>query len=163
MVCGLVTQPSIVPGVLSLDTVRFTDMATQKTPQKKSKMTASHKKALANGRTEGRVIRDYLEVVEAIKPRRGRRRTPESIAKRLAAISAEMKVTDPVTKVRLMQERLNLRTELAGMKNKTEVAATEAKFVKVALSFSERNEITYEAWREFGVAPAVLKRAGITR
>ena len=153
----------MVPRVLSLDTVTFTDMATKKSPQKKSGMSASHKKALANGRNEGRVIRDYLEVVEAIKPRRGRRRTPESIAKRLAAISAEMKVTDPVTKVRLMQERLNLRTELAGMKNKTEVAATEAKFVKVAQSFSERNEITYEAWREFGVAPAVLKRAGITR
>ncbi len=138
-------------------------MATKKTPQKKSNMSAAHKKALANGRTEGRVIRDYLEVVEAIKPRRGRRRTPESIAKRLVAINAEMKLTDPVTKVRLMQERLNLRTELAGMKNKTEVSATEAKFVKVALSFSERNEITYEAWREFGVAAAVLKRAGISR
>lgn len=126
-------------------------------------MSAAHKKALANGRTEGRVIRDYLEVVEAIKPRRGRRRTPESIAKRLVAINTEMKQTDPVTKIRLMQERLNLRTELAGMKNKTEVTTTEAKFVKVALSFSERNEITYEAWREFGVTPAVLKRAGITR
>ncbi|MFY8238389.1 MAG: hypothetical protein ACOVK5_04060 [Ilumatobacteraceae bacterium] len=138
-------------------------MATKKTPQKKSNMSAAHKKALANGRTEGRVIRDYLEVVEAIKPRRGRRRTPESIAKRLVAINTEMKLTDPVTKVRLMQERLNLRTELAGMKNKTEVSATEAKFVKVALSFSERNEITYEAWREFGVAAAVLKRAGISR
>jgi len=138
-------------------------MATKKSPTKKSNMSAAHKKALANGRTEGRVIRDYLEVVEAIKPRRGRRRTPESIAKRLVAINTEMKQTDPVTKIRLMQERLNLRTELAGMKNKTEVTTTEAKFVKVALSFSERNEITYEAWREFGVTPAVLKRAGITR
>ena len=138
-------------------------MATKKSPNKKSNMSAAHKKALANGRTEGRVIRDYLEVVEAIKPRRGRRRTPESIAKRLVAINTEMKQTDPVTKIRLMQERLNLRTELAGMKNKTEVTTTEAKFVKVALSFSERNEITYEAWREFGVTPAVLKRAGITR
>ena len=139
------TQLSIVARLHELDTVRFTVMATKKSPQKKFNMSASHKKALANGRTEGHVIRDYLEVVEAIKPRRGRRRTPESIAKRLVAISAEMKLTDPVTKVRLMQERLNLRSELAGMKNKTEVAVTEAKFVKVALSFSERNEITYEA------------------
>jgi len=126
-------------------------------------MSASHKKALANGRNEGRIIRDYLEVVEAIKPRRGRRRTPESIAKRLVAINTELKSTDPVTQVRLIQERLNLRTELAGMKNKNEVAATETAFVKVAKSFSERNDITYEAWREFGVTPAVLKRAGITR
>jgi hypothetical protein len=35
--------------------------------------------------------------------------------------------------------------------------------VKVARSFSVRNDITYDAWREFGVTPAVLKRAGIER
>ncbi|CAB4606752.1 unannotated protein [freshwater metagenome] len=138
-------------------------MAAKKTSKRNSTMSASHKKALANGRNEGRIIREYLEVVEAIKPRRGRRRTPDSIAKRLAAINTELKSTDPVTQVRLIQERLNLRTELAGMKNKTEVTATETAFVKVAKNFSERNDITYEAWREFGVTPTVLKRAGISR
>jgi hypothetical protein len=126
-------------------------------------MSTSHKNALANGRTEGRIIREYLEIVEAIKPKRGRRRTPESITKRLAVIATELKTADPVTKVRLIQERLNLRTELAGMKTKTEVSTAEARFVKVARSFSERNDITYDAWREFGVTPAVLKRAGIER
>ena len=65
--------------------------------------------------------------------------------------------------MRLLQERLNLRAELAGMKSKAEVAAAEAKFVKVARSFSERNDITYDAWREFGVTPTVLKRAGIDK
>lgn len=132
-------------------------------PKKKSDMSVAHKKALANGRNEGRVIREYLEVVEATKPRRGRRRTPESIARRLAAIAAELKTADPVTQVRLIQERLNLRTELASMKSKTEVVAAETKFVKVAKSFSERNDITYDAWREFGVTPTVLKRAGISQ
>lgn len=126
-------------------------------------MSTSHKKALANGRTEGRIIREYLEIVEAIKPKRGRRRTPESITKRLALIATELKTADPVTKVRLIQERLNLRTELAGMKTKAEVATAEARYIKVARSFSERNDITYDAWREFGVTPAVLKRAGIER
>lgn len=57
----------------------FASMATKKSAPKKSAMSASHKKALANGRTEGRAIRDYLEVVEAIKPRRGRRRTPSPL------------------------------------------------------------------------------------
>ena len=125
-------------------------------------MSNAHKKALANGRNEGRIIREYLEIVEATKPKRGRRRTPESIAKRLSVISVELKTADPVTKVRLIQERLNLRTELASMKSKQEIAAAEARFVKVAKSFSERNDITFDAWREFGVTPAVLKRAGIT-
>lgn len=139
------------------------DMATKKSSTKTSTMSASHKNALANGRTEGRIIREYLEIVEAIKPKRGRRRTPESITKRLAVIATELKTADPVTKVRLIQERLNLRTELAGMKTKTEVGTAEARFIKVARSFSVRNDISYDAWREFGVTPAVLKRAGIER
>lgn len=125
-------------------------------------MSNAHKKALANGRNEGRIIREYLEIVEAIKPKRGRRRTPESITRRLALIASELKVADPVTKVRLIQERLNLRTEMASMKSKAEISAAETRFIKVAKSFSERNDITYDAWREFGVTPAVLKRAGIS-
>ena len=141
---------------------------TKNTPKKKTRattprMSKTHKDALANGRVEGRVIREYLEIVEATKPRRGRRRTAESISKRLAVIAAELKTTDPVTKVRLIQERLDLRTELASMKSKNEVAAAETKFIGVAASFSERNDITIDAWREFGVSAAVLKKAGITR
>lgn len=132
-----------------------------KTASKNSSMSASHKKALANGRNEGRIIREYLEVVEATKPKRGRRRTPESITKRLTTIANELRATDPVTKVRLIQERLNLRNELASMKSKTEIALAESKFIKVARSFSNRNDITYDAWREFGVSSAVLKKAGI--
>jgi len=134
--------------------------AKQKTTRQTS-MSNAHKKALANGRNEGRIIREYLEIVEATKPKRGRRRTPESITKRLSVITVELKTADPVTKVRLIQERMNLRNELASMKTKTEIAAAEARFIKVAKSFSERNDITYDAWREFGVTPAVLKRAGI--
>lgn len=133
-----------------------------KSTSRTSPMSAAHKKALANGRNEGRIIREYLEIVEATKPRRGRRRTPESISKRLSVITRELKSADPVTKVRLIQERLNLKTELASMKTKAEISVAEARFVKVAKSFSQRNDITYDAWREFGVAPTVLKRAGIT-
>lgn len=124
-------------------------------------MSQSHKNALANGRAEGKVIREYLEIVEATKPRRGRKRTPESITRRLAAIASELKTADPVTKVRLVQERLDLKTELAGMKTKADIAAAEAKFIKVAKRFSERNNIGYDAWREVGVDPSVLKKAGI--
>lgn len=128
---------------------------------KKQPMSTAHKKALANGRREGRTIREYLEILEATRPRRGRRRTPESIARRLTAINASLRKADPVTKVRLIQERLNLRTELAGMKTKSEISEAETRFVKVARTFSRRNGITYDAWREFGVPDSVLKKAGI--
>ncbi|CAB4652433.1 unannotated protein [freshwater metagenome] len=138
-------------------------MSSKKTSPKSSAMSTAHKKALANGRNEGRIIREYLEIVEATKPKRGRRRTPESIARRLAVINNELKTADAVTKVRLIQERLNLRRELSGMKSKTEIATAELQFVKVARSFSKRNDITYDAWREFGVTPTVLKKAGIEK
>ena len=39
----------------------------------------------------------------------------------------------------------------------------EKDFVKVAKSYSARKRIAYGAWREFGVTPDVLKKAGITR
>lgn len=130
--------------------------------KKRQPMSSAHKKALANGRREGRTIREYLEIVESTKPRRGRRRTPESIARRLTVINSAVRQADPVTKVRLIQERLDLRTELAGMKTKSQIAEAESRFVKVARLFSKRNGITYNAWREFGVSESVLKKAGIT-
>ena len=37
----------------------------------------------------------------------------------------------------------------------------QQKFVKVAKKFSDRNDITYDAWREVGVSQSVLKKAGI--
>ena len=52
-------------------------------------MSDSHKAALAKGREEGRVVRAYLEALETTKPRRGRKRTVESIRKKLAAIEKE--------------------------------------------------------------------------
>ena len=42
-------------------------------------MSEAHKAALAKGRMEGRVVRDYLEGLRATKPKRGRKRTPDTI------------------------------------------------------------------------------------
>ena len=50
---------------------------------RKRSMSDDHKAALAAGRNEGRAVRRYLEALEAHKPKRGRKRTPESIEKRL--------------------------------------------------------------------------------
>ena len=37
----------------------------------KSTMTDTHKAALAQGRLEGRAVRDYLDALRATKPKRG--------------------------------------------------------------------------------------------
>src|SRR5215210_5349048 len=64
-------------------------------PKKKSRtMSDEHKAALAEGRSQGRAVRRYLEALEANKPKRGRKRTPEGIQRRLAAIEERMASAD---------------------------------------------------------------------
>ena len=53
-----------------------------------AKMTDSHKQALAEGREASRHVRAYLEALEANKPKRGRKRTKETVQKQLDEVSA---------------------------------------------------------------------------
>jgi hypothetical protein len=126
-------------------------------------MSESHKAALAEGREQGRAVRRYLEALEAHKPKRGRKRTPESIQKRLSAIEEQVSTADPLTRVHLVQERMNLEAELAAGDNAVDLAALEDGFVAAAGPYGQRKGITYAAWREAGVDPGVLRRAGIRR
>ncbi|MFM8388902.1 MAG: hypothetical protein ACKOA5_06630 [Actinomycetota bacterium] len=127
----------------------------------KSGMSKAHKAALAQGRVEGRVIRTYLDVLEANRPKRGRKRTIDSIVRRLGVIRKEMALADTVTKLRLTQERMDLERELKVKKANADIGKLESQFVKVAHAYSTRNGTTYTAWREVGVSAQVLKRAGI--
>jgi hypothetical protein len=126
-------------------------------------MTNEHKAALARGRTEGRAVRDYLESLRANKPKRGRRRTVDSINKRLAAIDSELQTADPLGELKLVQERRDLQAELESKSAATDHAAIEEAFIQVAKEYGERQGISYTTWREVGVDAAVLTRAGITR
>jgi hypothetical protein len=76
-------------------------------------MTDEHKAALAMGRNEGNAVRNYLEALRSNMPKRGRRRTRESIAARLAAIDTELDSADSMNELRLRQERRDLQAELA--------------------------------------------------
>jgi hypothetical protein len=136
-------------------------VATKKGP--KSQMTAEHKAALAAGRAEGKAVREYLDALRTNKPKRGRKRTPESINKRLAAIADQLETADALTEVKLVQEQMDLEAELASMGDTVDIAAFEKAFVKVAKSYSQRQGISYAAWRKVGVPPAVLKAAGLGR
>src|SRR3954452_10311843 len=75
-------------------------------------MSDTHKAALAEGREQGRAVRRYLEALEAHKPRRGRKRTPESMEKRLAAIEDKLAQADPLTRLQLVQERMDIERQL---------------------------------------------------
>jgi hypothetical protein len=126
-------------------------------------MTDEHKAALAQGRVEGRAVREYLESLKANRPRRGRRRTPETIKARLKAIDVEMADADALTELKLRQERRNLENELHSRSGGVDHAALEKSFIQVAKSYSERQGISYSTWRDQGVDAAVLKKAGISR
>lgn len=126
-------------------------------------MSAEHKAALAAGRAEGRAIREYLEALQSSRPRPGRKRTPDSIKKRLAKIDEELETADTMRRLHLTQERIDLERELEAADTKVDIAALEKAFVKVAPSYSTRKKISYAAWREMGVPAATLKAAGISR
>jgi hypothetical protein len=129
----------------------------------KRTMSDQHKAALAQGRTEGKTVRAYLDALRANKPKRGRKRTTDTIHKRLAAIDVQLADADPLTELRLVQERRDLAAELESIDQRVDLEAFEAEFIKVAKSYSERQGISYAAWREVGVAPSVLTKAGLTR
>jgi len=126
-------------------------------------MSNAHKEALAEGREQGRAVRRYLEALEANKPRRGRKRTPEGIQRRLAVIEEKLATADALSRLHLAQERMDLEAELASSSDGVDLGALEATFAKAAGPYSQRKGIGYEAWRAAGVEPRVLKAAGIGR
>lgn len=126
-------------------------------------MSDAHKAALAKGRVEGRIVRDYLEGLRATKPKRGRKRTPETITKRLDAIETELASASPLDELLLVQERRDLEAELAAKSNAIDMEALEVEFVAVAKSYSDSKSISYASWRDVGVSAGTLKRAGISR
>jgi len=126
-------------------------------------MSDSHKAALAEGREQGRAVRRYLEALEAHRPKRGRKRTPESVQKRLASIDERLAEADALTRLHLVQERMNLENELSSTDNAVDIQGLEDEFVAAAAPYGQRKGITYNAWRQAGVDPSVLRRAGIRR
>ena len=126
-------------------------------------MTDSHKAALERGRAEGRVVRDYLEALRSNKPKRGRKRTADSISKRLEKIDAELESATAIDELQLLQERRDLQAEIATLGGGVAISDLEEAFVDVAKGYGERKGISYATWRDVGVSAATLKRANISR
>jgi hypothetical protein len=126
-------------------------------------VTDAHKAAMATGRSESRIVGAYLEALEAHRPKRGRKRTAQTVSARLEAIESEFDEADMLTRVNLVQERMNLEAELAAFDEADVLAEAQAAFIECASSYSERRGITWSAWREIGVPPEVLREAGVRR
>lgn len=137
----------------------------EKQVRKAAPMSDAHKAALAAGRDEARQVKAYLEAIDAVGPKkRGRRRTKESIDKRLAAIESSLSSASALSRLQLLQERSDLEAERATFDAEpVDLTALEAAFVKVAKAYGERKGISYATWRTVGVDSATLKAAGIGR
>jgi hypothetical protein len=129
----------------------------------KRSLSDEHKASLAQGREEGRVVRNYLEALEQHAPKRGRRRTIESVDRRLAAIEDELTTAGAMGRLKLVQERRDLAAEREMLGAPVDLAGLEDAFVEIAASYSQRQGISYQSWREVGVSAGVLSRAGISR
>ena len=126
-------------------------------------MSTSHKAALARGRAESASVRHYLEALETSKPKRGRKRTPASIDKRLAAIEVQLASADALNRLHLLQEQKDLTDERLRVAKVKDLTALEKQFVKVAQAYGSRKGISYATWRAAGVSASVLQSAGISR
>jgi hypothetical protein len=126
-------------------------------------MSTGHKAALARGRAESASVRHYLQALETSKPKRGRKRTPASIDRRLAAIENQLAQADALSKLHLLQEQKNLNDERSRVNQVKDLSALEKQFIKVAKDYGERKGITYSTWRAAGVSAAVLAKAEISR
>lgn len=126
-------------------------------------MTDEHKAALAEGRAQGRAVRSYLEALEMHRPKRGRKRTPDTMRARIAAIDASMPAADPMSRLQMVQEKMDLHRSIEAAETKVDLTAYEDGFVAAARDYGERKGLSYAAWREVGVSAAILKRAGISR
>lgn len=128
------------------------------------KMSAAHKKALAEGRAMSATVDRYLAAVNTPK-RRGRKVSKASLMERLSDARTRQKKTTGVERVLAAQEARNLHAKLAQLRSAGDVdtKGLEVEFVRVAKKFGENRGIRYGAWRDAGVPAEVLKRAGIAR
>ena len=128
------------------------------------RLSASHKRALAEGRTMSATVDRYLTAVNTPK-RRGRKVSRSTLQQRLADARLKARSATGVDKVLAAQEVRDVQTRLAALESTggADLKSLESAFVKIAKRFGENRGIGYGAWRDAGVPANVLKRAGVAR
>ena len=128
-------------------------------------MTRAHKAALATGREEGRAIRAYLEALDSHRPRRGRKRTAETVERQLNETLDRLTTASALDRVTLLQRKMDLQDELEYLlgADSVDMEGLEQAFMVAVTGYSERKGITYAAWREAGIDARVLREAGLRR
>lgn len=135
------------------------------TPATKRTMSDEHKVSIAEGREEARAVRRYLEALEAHKPKRGRKVTPETMKARIDKIDAELADgPNPLQRLLLNQERKDITEAIEnfGDEGTVDLSELEKEFVKVGKRFANKKGIDKSLLRQAGVPAEILKQAGIS-
>jgi hypothetical protein len=117
--------------------------------------TKEHLEALANGRAEGAIVRNYLTALATVEPpKKGRQpRSADDIAAQIS------ETTDPVERLKLraaLREAVTRESQTSAV----DLPALEAAFSGIVVSYSAKHGLAYADWRAEGVPPSVLKAAG---
>ncbi len=115
----------------------------------------------SSARAQAKIIREYLEAIERNRPRRGRKRTRDTVEKQLGQVQGLLEDAEPLDRLHLIQRKIDLETELENLKNKVDIRDLEARFIASAKEYSDRKGISYDAWHALGIPNEVLERAGI--
>ncbi len=106
--------------------------------------------------SETAVVRRYLKTIDGIRSK-PRLADPAARLRDIEVLLSD-KDTDPIPRLDLLQERIELR-RLATQAAEAEGITRD--FIHVAQDYSERKGISYGAWRDYGVPATILKEAGI--
>src|ERR1700680_16066 len=114
-------------------------------------LSASHKRALAEGRTMSAAVDRYLAAVNTPK-RRGRKVSQDALVERLGAAQARAKSATGVKRVLAAQEIRDISSRISAMQSAgaTDIKALENAFVRIAKAFGDKRGIGYGAWRDAG-------------
>lgn len=154
-------------------------VATHAEPKTSSNGTSTNGHAALKASTpmgEAKAVKAYLEEIRTNGKARkkqsgvqlgrkgGYTEDPKVVEKAIAEREARAAAEDDVLKrLKLEQQLINMRKELARLQGSPEEATNEEKFIANAASYGERQipPIDYNGYRQMGVTAKVLKAAGI--
>jgi hypothetical protein len=134
----------------------------KETQMPRRKLTDKEKAAIRKGREETEAVKAYLD---SLNTRPGRRIDPKTIERRLARAKQDLAAADnALRRVELTEKVIRLERALQdARKGGGKGPDLEKEFIQYAGSFAKRKGISYKAFRQMGVPPAVLAKAGIKR
>ncbi len=124
-------------------------------------VSPEHKEAIILGKQRSTIVRQYLDSLSGTGPSRTRKVNPETIKAKIAKIEEDLKGAGSLQRLSLIQKRINLEEQLEPAEQDDQIQELETRFIEIAAAYSESKNISTKAWREVGVPPNVLTKAGI--